>query len=529
MPRKYCWFLVPCLVALAWPRLAYIRLYDPDEFEHLHAAWCVFSGQVPYRDYFEHHGPLTYYLLAPLIRWFGETPSLLTVHRALAAFWCIIAVAGVVLLRPGRSVAVVGFGLTWLFSFPWFLEKAVEGRPDLPAMALLTVAAWLTRKAAVSDRWIWTFAAGLAAGVASLFTQKVIFAAAGLAIGASITRASNGRSAVRASAVAAVGFLSPWVVACLYFQQHGALGAFLHRTIVTPATWPAHVKNSDEGLLHRLQSVVSWAPGHLAVLGVVLVVGLLRLRNRNHWRNGQQILWCGLVAHLVGAPFVPAYLQYYLLACPVAAALVGETAPLLLRRYSRLFAFVVVAAFFGALALRAPEFQSKSLNPYAILDASVGVGMFIAAVGFFLATIRGGRSTQRNWLTGLVLVSLAPGLGRYVVYHSFWNSAERQRQDLTRFGELSPGPVLDGFSGLGCLQPHAGYWWWINHHSLPLMRKEGALQDVVELVRRKHPGVVVFDDGVRRISGIESPLILGYEQVPFPGPPVFVRREPSSR
>ena len=99
-----------------------------------------------------------------------------------------------------------------------------------------------------------------------------------------------------------------------------------------------------------------------------------------------------------------------------------------------------------------------------------------------------------------------------------------------RFGELSPGPVLDGFSGLGCLRPHAGYWWWINHHSLPLMRKEGALQDVVELVRRKTPSVVIFDDGVRRVGGgIESLLILGYEQVPFPGPPVFVRREPSSR
>ncbi len=38
-----------------------------DEFEHLHASWLVSIGKIPYRDFFEHHHPLLWYLSAPLV------------------------------------------------------------------------------------------------------------------------------------------------------------------------------------------------------------------------------------------------------------------------------------------------------------------------------------------------------------------------------------------------------------------------------------------------------------------------------
>ena len=38
-----------------------------DDVEHLHSAWLVFQGQVPYKDFFQHHNPLMWYLFAPLI------------------------------------------------------------------------------------------------------------------------------------------------------------------------------------------------------------------------------------------------------------------------------------------------------------------------------------------------------------------------------------------------------------------------------------------------------------------------------
>lgn len=38
-----------------------------DDIEHLHASFLVFSGYIPYRDFFEHHHPLLWYILAPII------------------------------------------------------------------------------------------------------------------------------------------------------------------------------------------------------------------------------------------------------------------------------------------------------------------------------------------------------------------------------------------------------------------------------------------------------------------------------
>ena len=48
------------IVALTWGRSSV------DETEHLHMSWLVSTGMVPYRDFFEHHNPLLWYVFAPI-------------------------------------------------------------------------------------------------------------------------------------------------------------------------------------------------------------------------------------------------------------------------------------------------------------------------------------------------------------------------------------------------------------------------------------------------------------------------------
>lgn len=63
--------------------ILFVRYFDPDEFEHLHAAFSLYHGLIPYRDFFEHHTPLVWFLLAPLYSIFGADIPLLFVARAL--------------------------------------------------------------------------------------------------------------------------------------------------------------------------------------------------------------------------------------------------------------------------------------------------------------------------------------------------------------------------------------------------------------------------------------------------------------
>src|SRR5882724_5568438 len=65
--KRLVWTALIALVALLLLRLPLLqgRSFDPDEFEHLHAAWCMSQGMVVYKDFFEHHTPWYYWFVSP--------------------------------------------------------------------------------------------------------------------------------------------------------------------------------------------------------------------------------------------------------------------------------------------------------------------------------------------------------------------------------------------------------------------------------------------------------------------------------
>ena len=58
-----CALVVVLTYVFRWS-LLHTRTFDPDEFQHLHAAWVIHQGALPFRDYFEHHMPALPYMLA---------------------------------------------------------------------------------------------------------------------------------------------------------------------------------------------------------------------------------------------------------------------------------------------------------------------------------------------------------------------------------------------------------------------------------------------------------------------------------
>lgn len=55
-----------------------------DEFEHLHASWLIGIGKLPYRDFFEHHHPLLWFLSAPIVGIFYDDVIIFYVMRAIS-------------------------------------------------------------------------------------------------------------------------------------------------------------------------------------------------------------------------------------------------------------------------------------------------------------------------------------------------------------------------------------------------------------------------------------------------------------
>ena len=65
------WLLIAFGIGFAAWTVFFTETGNGDNVEHIHATWLVAYGEVPYRDFFQHHNPLLWYLFAPVIRLLG--------------------------------------------------------------------------------------------------------------------------------------------------------------------------------------------------------------------------------------------------------------------------------------------------------------------------------------------------------------------------------------------------------------------------------------------------------------------------
>ena len=68
--------IVAVFYALA---LAYLPTQNGDNIEHVHSSFMIATGEVPYRDFFQHHNPLMWYLFAPLVKVFAYDSTVVEV------------------------------------------------------------------------------------------------------------------------------------------------------------------------------------------------------------------------------------------------------------------------------------------------------------------------------------------------------------------------------------------------------------------------------------------------------------------
>jgi len=416
-------FLLLAVAAFFLARLPVLphRIFDPDEFEHSHAAWCWFKGMVPYQDFFEHHTPWYYYTLRPFFRWFDVGASFesarhfLLLGRGLSFALTVVSV--LVVFRIGRlggdrRVGVVA-GL-FLVGQPVFLQKTIEMRPDVLALPFFLGGLWcLLRGLAGSTdsstrRLRWFVAGGLSLGAAVMCTQKMLFVIPGLLAGLGLWSLSdNRRSRIHLIAAFLLGICVPATLTWAAFALDHAGGAFIANNFLLNASW----KHTPTGQLLRL--VETSAPVlALSLLG--MVVAARRFRRSRQRDHGELLLACTLLGLFAGVVVIPvAQRQYYLMPLPIVCLFAAK----------------------GLLVLvdRARE-----------------------------------ASRARLLLLSMIPLSILPVLG---VRESFTSPNDLQLARLrTVFESTKPTDlVMDGWEGTGVFRPHAFYYFFIHDELLPML------------------------------------------------------------
>jgi hypothetical protein len=300
MPRL---LLAALLILLAAHAL--VREFDADEIEHVHSAWYLACGCVPYEEFFEHHHPLLWAMLLPILRIAGEQPGMLIASRLL-----MLAFAGGILLAvawTARELALPSasrrLAVLLLVSQIIFFEKVIEIRPDVPSLffGLIGVACWL-RGVRRREPWLLA-AAGAALGLSFVVLQKAALVALAAVIVLAIGR---GRTTLRwrdpavagAAAVLPVAAFMAWVAAHgiwpAYVVSNWLSNASAERALGVDGLWRS-LSHNPVFWFAAVAAAARWGRGRasrpwlrrIIWLGVLLFV----LRYVDRRPNPQDLLW----------------------------------------------------------------------------------------------------------------------------------------------------------------------------------------------------------------------------------------------
>ncbi len=232
------------------------RGFNPDELECIHWAWSVSKGMVPYRDYFDHHTPWFHFFLSGFFRFYdvervpAEAVAFLFMARTLTWGFASAVLASTFFLGRALRDARTGLvGALLLSNAAFFFSKSLEVRADVPAAALVVAAVHLAlaghRRGFASARGseMRLFASGLALGVATMLTQKVLFLGPGFALAALWLLLDPRLPPPRRKRFALVtlqtlGFLVPLGATLAYFASKGAFLHFIEANFIVNARWP---------------------------------------------------------------------------------------------------------------------------------------------------------------------------------------------------------------------------------------------------------------------------------------------------
>ena len=498
-----------------------IRHFDPDEFQHLHSAWCISKGMLPYKDYFEHHTPFLHFLLAPCFHFFNvETdPDQAISFIFLARYWMWIFTAVMFWLtftlgKRVKNPRVAWLGTLFLATTPMFLAKCLEIRPDVLATLLwLACLLCVIRGMRSEGRGLRNFAwSGFFLGLGVMCTQKMLFAIPGLSasMGWYLWRQkkcknTKGQFWILSSQIA--GFCLPVLMILGYIAMRHGLSQFIEYNFIMNLT-----RRIRFAPYAHLSLLFSQSP-LLVVFGIAgflrTVSNLFRRESQGSYpgRESDVLLALNTLGLFAGLFLNPApHRQSFLPLLPLMAILasislvqIAETAVELKGGASRKFrslGFEGVA--FVIFILTQWWMDLSGYRPGVVQQ-----GFYITMIGTPLligVVMISGR--WKNWVVGIVLVALCAHFSLQL--KDMFQFRNKETLSEIRYILVNSRPdetVMDGWTGLGVFRPHAWFFYFLHTEMRKMMTRDqfdSLYQDL--RTSRVAPRLILFDQDLKSLS-----------------------------
>lgn len=173
--QKLLWLYIGIAAVLCGYVYSFVVKANGDNVEHLHFSWLVWQGYVPYKDFFQHHNPLTWYLFAPLVNLLINNSMIFSIFNLIS--YCAVVIMAyyqyqiLILNQNGKTAGLCLFAII-ISSFSILL--ALNFRPDTFAYMLLFMGLLYLFKY-IKAKQLWQLVVSfLIFFIAFMFTQKVL-------------------------------------------------------------------------------------------------------------------------------------------------------------------------------------------------------------------------------------------------------------------------------------------------------------------------------------------------------------------
>lgn len=376
------------------------RKFVHDEFEAIKSAWKLFSGERIYVDFFQHHHPFLYYLLAPLFSLFGESTTVTLAARLvilLFAFATFLTTYKLARLLFNKHVAAVS--VLFLFSATMFVDKVIEVRPDIPQTSFGLISIFLLFTYFSSGRLQHLIVSALALGIAFLFLQKILFLA--FFLHALLAwRIVKRQLKPMALPIFSSVFFGTWASYCVYllltdqFSQY-----FFFNFDFNFAKLDQHHYQTEELIKHVTTK-------YNGIVLVFLIFFPWTLKNQEQW---QFALLAGALL-ITAALYRTQYAQYYLYIIPLLAILAARGWEFLIKRQP-VIALIALAIFLaGSSAVyindiikRQNDWQMELIDYVynqtsekdCVYDGNIMFNLFRNDLDFFWFSVGGGNGLDK--------------------------------------------------------------------------------------------------------------------------------------
>ena len=506
------------------------RAFDQDEFLHVHAAWSMFKGLLPYRDYFDHYTPLFHIFLVPFFHFFKVETDM---AEGLAFFFfarkLMWLLSGLILLltfwlgKLWRSTEIGLVAVLFLVSTEAYWHTSLEVRPD-PLATIFWLLYLVTFVRAVQPNqeehvrkrmFAWS---GLFLALSFLTIQKVVYAFPGLAVGTCWYVLSPRDYATRRLRLVDVayqlgGFSAPMIFTASYFYLHNGLTEFIRYNFLF-FLGAAHVPPLP--MLHQLL----YQHPFLGFFGSAgLLCSLAFIFRRSSSQRGGFIIAPATLALIVGLFLIPfARYQYYVLFLPLVAVFAATFLVESVAKLADLRDRLTVGQWTSIAAL----------SSIVILAGLVSIGRGVGShwplfliVGYWFGILLGGMALIfiRAPAVGLVFFLVAMIIGPLNRLQNTLASPGTSSQiEEMRYimGNTAPTEkIMDGYQGSGVFRPQAYFFWYVGYD----IRRRLTDKDKQLLLKDLYSGaiaptLILFDRYLQGLSpGITEFFENNYEPV----------------